>query len=209
MHTLPKLPYNYDSLEPYIDQRTMELHHSKHHQGYVDKLNAALEGYSNLQQKTVDELLMNLKEIPQEIRQLVINNGGGHSNHSLFWQLLRPVAKLSETEQQNNQPQGELANAIESKWGFEKFQDEFSQTAAGQFGSGWGWLVLDASNQLQIISTSNQDSPLSEGLKPLLTVDVWEHAYYLKYQNRRAEYLDNFWAVINWSKVEELFLQAK
>ncbi len=208
MFTLPKLKYEYSAMEPVIDSKTMEIHHSKHHQGYVDKLNATLEGHPDLLQKPIEEILQNIEQVPQEIRQGVINNGGGHANHSLYWQLLRPVSGLSEQEIKDNKPQGKLAQAIEESWGFEKFMDAFTQTAATQFGSGWGWLVADTNSKLQVISTSNQDSPLSKGMRPILAVDVWEHAYYLHYQNRRAEYLKQFWAVIDWEKAEELFLAS-
>lgn len=208
MFALPKLNYEYDAMEPVIDAKTMEIHHSKHHQGYVDKLNAALKDHDDLLKQPIDHLLQHVEDLPQEIRQSVINNGGGHANHSLYWQLLRPVSGLSEQELKNNKPEGNLAQAIEDTWGFEKFKDAFTQTAATQFGSGWGWLVIDENGKLQVTSTSNQDSPLSKGMKPILAVDVWEHAYYLKYQNKRAEYLENFWSLVNWSKAEEIFLKS-
>lgn len=209
MFTLPKLNYEYEAMEPFIDSKTMEVHHSKHHQGYVDKLNDALEGHSDLAQKPIEDILQNIAQVPQEIRQAVINSGGGHANHSLFWQLLRPVSGMSEQELKENKPHGELAQAIEETWGFDAFRESFTQTAAGQFGSGWGWLAADENNKLHVISTANQDSPLSSGMRPILAVDVWEHAYYLKYQNRRAEYLINFWKLVNWEKAEELFVDSQ
>jgi superoxide dismutase, Fe-Mn family len=208
MFILPKLNYDYNSMEPVIDAKTMETHHSKHHQGYVDKLNAALEGHDELLQRPIEQILQDIDQVPQEIRQSVINNGGGHANHSLYWQLLRPASGLSEQQLNENQPVGKLAQAIDEAWGFEEFKDSFAQTAASQFGSGWGWLVTDKSNKLHILSTSNQDSPLSKGMKPILAVDVWEHAYYLKYQNRRAEYLEKFWSLVDWNQAEEIYLKS-
>ena len=196
---LPDLGYSYDALEPYIDAKTMEVHYSKHHQGYVDKLNAALEGKKDLQKKDVDEILRDLNSIPEEIKTAVINNGGGHSNHRFFWQLLKKNVPFK----------GEVAEAIKEKFGsFEMFKKKFSEAATGRFGSGWAWLVLN-NGELEIISTANQDSPLSAGKIPLLTLDVWEHAYYLKYQNRRPEYVEAFFNVINWEKVNENFKNSQ
>lgn len=197
MFTLPNVPYKYDALEPFFDARTMEIHHTKHHQGYVDKLNAALKGQSELADKSVEELLADLKAVPKDIRTAVQNNGGGHANHSLFWQLLTPDDQTAAIE--------DLKPLFASFDGFTGFKEQFAQAATGRFGSGWAWLVADEQKELSIISTANQDSPLSQGLKPLLGLDVWEHAYYLKYQNRRADYIDAFWHVVNWGKVSELY----
>lgn len=198
MHKLEPLPYPYGFLEPYIDSKTMEIHHDKHHQTYVDKLNAALEKYPELQKKKVNELLENLNKIPEEIRNAVRNNGGGHANHSFFWPLLKKNAKF----------EGDIAEAIKKRFGsFDKFKEEFSNAAINRFGSGWAWLVLDK-DKLEIVSSANQDSPLSEGKIPLLTLDVWEHSYYLKYQNRRAEYVDAFFNIINWERVNEHYVNA-
>ncbi len=199
MYKLEPLPYPYGSLEPHIDSKTMEIHHDKHHQTYVDKLNAALEKHPELQKKKVNELLENLNKIPEEIRNAVRNNGGGHANHSFFWPLLKKDVKF----------EGKIADAINKRFGsFEKFKEEFSNAAVNRFGSGWAWLVLDK-DKLEIVSSANQDNPLSEGKIPLLTLDVWEHAYYLKYQNRRAEYVNAFFNIINWKKVNENFVNIK
>jgi Fe-Mn family superoxide dismutase len=198
-HKLPELGYPYDALEPHIDEKTMRIHHTKHHQGYVNKLNAALEGRSELQKKTVGELLMDLDSLPKEIRTTIRNNGGGHSNHSFFWSILKKGA---------SKPTGKIAEAINKKFGnFDTFKEQFKKAGLGRFGSGWAWLVVDNGN-LVIMSTANQDSPLSEGKTPVLGVDVWEHAYYLKYQNKRGDYLDEFFKVINWEKVNENFEKA-
>jgi len=195
-HTLKKLPYEYDSLEPYIDKETMIIHHSKHHQGYVDKLNIALEKYPGLQEKTTEELLENLNEISEKIKTEIINNCGGVVNHNFFWEVLKKDTELN----------GKVLNAIEERFeSFEKFKEEFSGKALGLFGSGWVWLVLD-NGKLGIITTKNQDSPLSIGKTPLLCLDVWEHAYYLKYQNKKSEYVKAFFNIINWDKVNENFL---
>ncbi len=197
-HELPKLPYSYGVLEPYIDARTMEIHHSKHHAAYVAKLNEALEKYPETADKPLEELLKDLGAVPEEIRTVVRNNGGGHYNHSLFWRFMRPVG--------GNGPSGKLAEQIEKTFGgFQSFKDSFSKAAAGQFGSGWAWLVLGDDKALKIIGMANQDSPISQGLKPILGVDVWEHAYYLKYQNRRAEYVEAWWNVVDWECVENIF----
>ena len=195
---LPSLPYAYDALEPYIDTKTMELHHSKHHATYVEKLNAALDGNSALAEKSIQELLSDLDAIPEEIRMAVRNHGGGHFNHSLFWEMLTPdFIEIKE---------GKLKSVIDQTFGsLEEFKTKFNTEAASVFGSGWAWLVADANGKLSIKKTANQDNPISEdkSVKILLGVDVWEHAYYLKYQNRRPEYLESFWNVVNWRKVEE------
>lgn len=200
MFTLPNLPYLYSALEPFIDAKTMEIHHTKHHQAYIDKLNKALEKYPELQKKTAEQLIKNLDSIPEEIRIAVKNNGGGHVNHGFFWLILKKGIK----------PEGEIIDAIKKNFSsFEKFKEEFSTKAVSLFGSGWCWLVLNKEKKLEIITTANQDSPLSQGKTPLIAIDVWEHAYYLKYQNRRQEYIDAFWNVINWQTVNQNFLKAK
>lgn len=195
---LPKLDYPYDALEPYIDARTMEIHYSKHHAGYVAKTNAALEGYPDLQEKPLEALLADLNQVPEAIRTAVCNNGGGVANHSLFWKIMAPDA--------GGAPQGALADAIEAAFGgFDSFRESFSSAAGGVFGSGWAWLVKDSSGGLQILTTPNQDTPLSQGLTPILNLDVWEHAYYLKYQNRRPEYIQAWWRVVNWAEVSRRY----
>ncbi len=197
-HELPSLPYDYNALEPNIDAKTMEIHHSKHHQGYVNNLNAALENYPDLQTKTVVELLSDLNSIPEDIRTAVRNNGGGHANHSLFWTCMDPNG--------GGEPTGDLANAINSAFGsFDEFKATFSKAAATRFGSGWAWLCSDNSGNLTVISTPNQDNPVSDGLKPILGLDVWEHAYYLNYQNRRPDYIKAWWNVVNWDQVAKNF----
>jgi len=194
-HKLPDLPYAYDALEPYFDKETMEIHHTKHHQTYVTKLNGALENYTDLQSKTAEELISNLNMIPEKIRTAVRNHGGGHANHTLFWNILKKDVKFD----------GEVAGMINETFGsFDKFKEQFSNSAALLFGSGWTWLVAGVSG-LEIVTTPNQDSPLSSGQTPLLCLDVWEHAYYLKFQNRRPEYIDAFFSLINWKKVDELY----
>lgn len=201
VYELPKLPYSYDALEPFIDAKTMEIHHDKHHAGYVKKLNAAIEGHEELQDKPVEELIKNVESISEEIRNAVRNNGGGHLNHSFFWPLMKKDVK----------PEGEVVAAIEKEFGsFQEFEEAFKKAALGQFGSGWAWLVVNPANgnKLEITSTANQDSPITKGLIPVLCVDIWEHAYYLKYQNKRDEYLDNFMKVINWEQVNKHFLDA-
>jgi len=198
MFELPKLPYAYNALEPFIDAQTMELHHSKHHQTYVTKLNEALVSAPDLQSKSVEELLASLNSIPESIRTAVRNHGGGHLNHSFFWSIMGPAKGV--------EPSGELADSIKKDFGdFSNFKEMFTKAAAGLFGSGWVWLVKDANNKLSIIPTSNQDSPISQGLKPILCLDIWEHAYYLKYQNKRPDYIAAWWNVVNWEKVAELF----
>lgn len=198
-HILPDLPYAYDALDPYIDAKTMEIHHTKHHQTYVDKLNAAIKGKASLESLTVEQLIGNLGEIPEDIRTPVRNHGGGHANHSFFWLTLKKDVAVS----------GPVVEAIGKKFGsFDGFKEKFSNSAAMLFGSGWAWLVSDK-GQLDIITTANQDSPLSLGKTPLLGLDVWEHAYYLRYQNRRPEYIAAFFNVINWEMVNDLYLAAK
>ncbi len=199
-HELPKLPYKYNALEPHIDAKTMEIHYTKHHKGYVDKLNAALAEYPAFEAKSVEEMLSDLDSLPDAIRTPVRNNGGGHVNHSLFWQILSPKKKEFKDE---------IAEKINAKFGgFDEFKKEFSEYAMKRFGSGWAWLVVNADKELEILSTANQDSPLSQGMFPILGLDVWEHAYYLKYQNRRQEYVDAFFNLINWEKVNELYERA-
>lgn len=201
MFRLPELPYPYDALEPWIDAKTMEIHHSKHHLAYVNNLNSALDKYAKFQQKGLEWLLKNLKKLPKEIQTAVRNNGGGHFNHSLFWEIMKP--------QGGGEPKGMLKEAIEKEFGsFSAFKELFNKTAVSHFGSGWGWLSLGKRKKLILHSTPNQDSPIMEGLIPIMGIDVWEHAYYLKYQNRRAEYVENWWNVLNWEKIEENFKKA-
>lgn len=201
-HTLPELPYAHNALEPHIDAQTMEIHHGKHHQAYVNNLNAALEKAPELQGKSIEELIADLDSVPEAIRTAVRNNGGGHANHSLFWEILSPNG--------GGAPTGEIAEAIDKTFGsFDKFKEEFAAAAATRFGSGWAWLVVKKSGELAVYSTPNQDSPIMEGDTPLLGIDVWEHAYYLKYQNRRPDYIAAFWNVVNWDKVNELYKAAK
>ncbi|MBO2534988.1 MULTISPECIES: superoxide dismutase [Rummeliibacillus] len=198
---LPNLPYAFDALEPHIDAKTMEIHHDKHHATYVAGLNAALEGKAEFEGKSVEEIIANLAAVPEAIRTAVRNNGGGHANHSLFWESLSPNG--------GGQPTGELAKAIDEKFGsFDAFKEKFATAAKTRFGSGWAWLSL-ANGELEISSTPNQDSPLSEGKTPLLGLDVWEHAYYLNYQNRRPDYIAAFWNVVDWDKVAERYAAAK
>ena len=200
-HQLPDLPYDYEALEPHVDAETMRIHHTKHHQGYVNNLNAALEKHPELGEKTVEQLLSDLEAVPQDIRTAVRNNGGGHANHSLFWPCMAPGA--------GGAPSGELASAIDSAFGsFEAFRETFAKAAATRFGSGWAWLCAGDDGGLLVTSTANQDNPVSEGLKPLLGLDVWEHAYYLNYQNRRPDYVKAWWNVVNWAKVGENFAAA-
>lgn len=200
--TLPALRYGFDALEPAIDQQTMEIHHGKHHQTYVNNLNAALEGHEALRNKTLEDLLTNLDTLPVAIQGAVRNNGGGHMNHSLFWETLTAPSE-------NNLPTGELAAAIDKEFGsFEKFQDVFTKAATGRFGSGWAWLVVNKEKQVEVTSTPNQDNPIMEGETAILGLDVWEHAYYLSYQNRRPDYISNFFKVINWDVVSEKYEDA-
>lgn len=197
-HTLSKLPYAYDALEPYIDARTMEIHYTKHHQGYVNNLNAALEKHPTWQSVSLEDLLQRIAEVPEDICIAVRNNGGGHANHTLFWQCMKPHG--------GGQPSGDLADALDQQFGsFEKFKEQFSSAAKTRFGSGWAWLVFDAHKQLKIISTANQDSPLMDGFIPILGLDVWEHAYYLHYQNKRPDYIEQWWNVVNWDFVEQQY----
>lgn len=201
-YQLPKLPYGYDALEPHIDARTMEIHHTKHHQTYINNLNAALEKYPALAEKSVEDLIRDLNAVPEDIRTAVRNNGGGHANHSLFWTIMAPKA--------GGEPSGELAEAIKSAFGsFDGFKDQLSKAAAGRFGSGWAWLSVDGAGRLIVASTPNQDSPLSEGLTPILGLDVWEHAYYLNYQNRRPDYVAAWWNVVNWKQVASNYASSK
>jgi superoxide dismutase, Fe-Mn family len=196
--TLPPLPYPYDALEPHIDEATMKLHHGKHHQAYVDKLNAAIAA-SEWESKSLDEIMVSLDKVPDKIKAAVRNNGGGHYNHSLFWQWMSPTG--------GGEPSGKVAEAINAKFGsFAKFKEEFEAAGMSRFGSGWVWLIQDG-GELSIVTTPYQDCPVSEGKKVLLGNDLWEHAYYLKYQNRRPEYLAAWWNVVNWNKVTELFNQ--
>ncbi len=199
-YLLPELPYAYDALEPYIDARTMEIHHTKHHQTYVTKLNEAIAG-RGLENQSVEELVASIDQLPQEIRTAVRNHGGGHANHSLFWRVM--------THNGGGEPRGELARALDQQFGsFEGFKQAFTKAALGRFGSGWAWLSLDADKRLLVEDTANQDSPLMVGHTPLLGVDVWEHAYYLKYQNRRQEYVEAFYHVIDWDAVAQRYQEA-
>lgn len=200
-HELPKLPYDYNALEPYVDEMTMNIHHTKHHQAYIDKLNGALEKYPELQEKTIEELIAGLNSLPADIQGAVRNNGGGHLNHSMFWTVMQKA--------EGQKPEGALLSAIEGKFGsFEKFKDAFANAGATRFGSGWAWLVVK-DGAVDVMSTPNQDNPITEGITPILGLDVWEHAYYLKYQNRRPEYIDNWFHVVNWSEVARLYEAAK
>jgi Fe-Mn family superoxide dismutase len=201
-HELPKLPYAYDALEPHIDARTMEIHHTKHHQAYVNNLNAALDKHADLHKKSLEALLSNLNAVPEDIRTAVRNNGGGHHNHSLFWTIMKKGG--------GGEPTGELAVAINSTFGgFAKFKETITNNGMTRFGSGWSWLVVGKDKKLKAYSTANQDSPLMEGDVPILGVDVWEHAYYLKYQNKRNEYLVAWWNTANWDEVAARFAKAK
>ncbi|MEI5989608.1 superoxide dismutase [Fe] [Enterococcus termitis] len=200
-YTLPDLPYAYDALEPYIDVETMHLHHDKHHNTYVTNLNAAIDKHPELGTKSVEELIADMDSIPEDIRTAVRNNGGGHANHSFFWEIMAPNA--------GGAPTGEIKDAIDAAFGsFDKLKEEFKTAATGRFGSGWAWLVLN-NGKLEVTSTPNQDSPLMDGKTPVLGLDVWEHAYYLNYKNVRPEYIDAFWNVVNWDKVNEHFTAAK
>jgi len=193
-HELPALPYDYSALEPFIDTQTMKLHHDMHHGAYVKNLNAALEKYSNLQSKKVEELLRDLNAVPEDIRTAVRNNGGGHMNHTMFWKIMKPKG--------GGDPSGQVADVIKKSFGsFKDFQAKFNETGTKVFGSGWVWLVGKSNGEFQIISTPNQDNPISQGLFPIMGNDVWEHAYYLKYNNRRPEYLAAWWNVVNWDEI--------
>ena len=204
-HVLPDLPYDYAALEPYIDEQTMRVHHGKHHAAYVNNLNNALANHPDLAGKKVEDLLVKPDVLSADIRQTVINNGGGHANHSLFWTIMAPPGKGGGGE-----PEGELAAAITGAFGdFAKFKETLSKAAITRFGSGWGWLVVDDKHKLQVYSTANQDSPIMQGHKPILGLDIWEHAYYLKYQNRRPEYVAAWWNVVNWRQVADRFAQAR
>lgn len=195
---LPELNYSYEALEPHIDKLTMETHHSKHHQAYVNNLNNALEGHEKYQKMEIEEILKSLDELPEEIRTAVRNNGGGHYNHAFFWELMSPEG--------GGKPVGNLAKKIdEDLGGFDKFKEEFKKAALGQFGSGWAWLVVDKDGKLKVEATANQDNPISKGKNPVLGIDVWEHAYYLKYTNKRADYIDQWWNLVDWNKVEEIY----
>ncbi len=199
--TLPTLPYAANALEPSIDAMTMEIHHGRHHKAYVDNANKALEGQSALASKPVEQLLREISQVPEKIRQAVTNNGGGHANHTMFWEIMGPKA--------GGKPSGPLADDIAKTFGdFAAFQAQIKQAGVGRFGSGWAWLVL-ADGKLQILSTANQDSPLMNGQTPILGVDVWEHAYYLKYQNKRPDYIDAWWNVVNWNAVAKRYSEAK
>ena len=200
-YTLPDLPYAYDALEPHIDARTMEIHHTKHHQAYISKANAALEGHDDLAAKSIEDLMSDLSAVPESIRGAIRNNGGGHANHSLFWTVMAPDG--------GGTPSGELGDDINSTFGsFDAFKEEFSNAAATRFGSGWAWLSVDG-GKLVVESTPNQDTPLSEGHTPILGLDVWEHAYYLNYQNKRPDYVSAFFNVINWDEVAKRYAAAK
>jgi Fe-Mn family superoxide dismutase len=200
-YQLPDLPYPYDALEPNIDARTMEIHHDRHHAGYVNNVNAALEGHPNLASKSVENLLRDIDTVPDDIRIAVRNNGGGHANHSLFWEVMSPDG--------GGKPSGDLADAINDAFGsFDRFKEQFTSAATGRFGSGWAWLVIDNAGNLSVTSTPNQDSPYMDGLTPILGIDVWEHAYYLKYQNKRGDYVSNWWNVVNWPEVARRYKQA-
>ena len=202
---LPKLPYEYSALEPFIDAATMEVHYGKHHQNYVNKLNEALEKHPEMSERPIEDLLAHINEVPEDVRTAVKNNGGGVFNHSMFWTVMgRPG------DGGGGEPKNELAAEITAAFGdFAKFRENFNKAAAGFFGSGWTWLVADGEGKLAILPLPNQDSPLSQGLAPLMGLDLWEHAYYLKYQNRRAEYIEAWWNVVNWGTVEENFARAR
>jgi len=200
--TLPPLPYPADALEPSVDKMTMEIHHDRHHKTYVDNLNKALESAPDLQSKSIEDLLRGIKTIPATIQTAVRNNGGGHANHTMFWEIMGPKS--------GGAPSGDLAQAIDSTFGgFDAFKAKIKENALGQFGSGWSWLVVGSDGKLQAVKTPNQDSPYMDGQTPILGIDVWEHAYYLKYQNKRADYVDAWWNVVNWSAVAQRFAKAK
>jgi superoxide dismutase, Fe-Mn family len=199
---LAPLPYPYDALEPHIDAKTMEIHHDKHHQAYTNNFNKALEGHTALTKKTAVDILRDVTTLPDSIRQAVINNGGGYVNHTMFWEMMGPKC--------GGVPRGAIGDAINAAFGtFEAFKEKFATAATTRFGSGWAWLVLNKTGKLEVISTANQDSPLSQGYAPILTLDVWEHAYYLKYQNRRPDYITAWWNTVNWRHVDDLLKAAK
>ncbi len=201
-HQLPSLPYAYNALEPHLDARTMEIHHTKHHQAYINNLNAALQKYPDLQSKSIEALVQDLGAVPEDIRGAVRNNCGGHLNHSMFWLMMGPNG--------GGEPSGELAAAISVAFGsFAKFKEDFAKAGVTRFGSGWAWLSVKSDGSLVVSSTANQDNPLSEGLTPILGLDVWEHAYYLNYQNRRPDYIAAWWSVVNWEQVAKNFAAAK
>ncbi|WP_106767464.1 superoxide dismutase [Paenibacillus faecalis] len=201
-YSLPALKYDFNALEPFIDQRTMEIHHGKHHQTYVTNLNAALEGHDGLNERSLEDLLSHLEEVPEQIRTAVRNNGGGHLNHTLFWEVIQP-------SKERTKPGEKLAEAIDASFGsYENFEKEFAAAAATRFGSGWAWLVVDGNGKLKVTSTPNQDNPIMDGDRAILGLDVWEHAYYLHYQNRRPEYISKFFEFINWDVVSEKFESA-
>jgi Fe-Mn family superoxide dismutase len=201
-YTLPPLPYDFGALEPHIDAKTMEIHHGKHHQAYVNNLNAALKDHPDHQGKTIEALISDLNALPDAIRAAVRNNGGGHANHSLFWQIMKPSG--------GGEPTGAIAQAITSELGgFAAFKEAFTKAATTRFGSGWAWLVVGNDGKLGIISTPNQDNPIMDGLKPILGLDVWEHAYYLKYQNRRPDYIAAWWNTVNWDEVNRRYQAVK
>jgi Fe-Mn family superoxide dismutase len=196
-HELPPLPYDYTALEPHIDEQTMRIHHDKHHATYVNNLNGALEKHPDLQKKSIEDLLRGINSVPEDVRTVVRNNGGGHANHTMFWEIMGPKG--------SGQPTGAIADAIKAAFGgFDQFKEQFTKAGVGRFGSGWAWLI-DAAGKLVIESSANQDSPLMEGKKPILGLDVWEHAYYLKYQNRRPDYIAAWWNVVNWDAVNKRF----
>jgi Fe-Mn family superoxide dismutase len=200
-HELPPLPYDYNALEPYIDEETMHLHHDKHHQAYINNLNTALANYPDLQDRSAEELIRDLNSVPEAIRPAVRNNGGGHVNHTMFWEIMGPNG--------GGEPTGALADAINESFGsFDAFKQQFNDAGTKRFGSGWAWLVRGADGKLSVTSTANQDNPMSEGQYPVMGNDVWEHAYYLKYQNRRPDYLAAWWNVVNWDAVSQRFEQA-
>ncbi len=200
-HQLPPLPYGFDALEPYIDAQTMEIHHDRHHGAYVNNLNAALEKHPELADRGAEDLLRSINDVPEDIRTAVRNNGGGHVNHTMFWEIMAPNA--------GGEPQGDIANLINGQFGgFESFKQQFSQAGVTRFGSGWAWLV-SAGGEFKILSTANQDSPLMDGQFPVMGLDVWEHAYYLKYQNKRPDYIAAWWNVVNWAAVNERLKQAR
>ena len=201
-YELPPLPYPFNALEPHIDAKTMEIHHDKHHQAYITNANNALKDYPDLAAKPADELIANLSQVPESIRTVVRNNAGGHSNHSFFWKIMAPNA--------GGTPKGKLADAISETFGsIDAFKEKFQAAGAGRFGSGWAWLAVNKESKLEVTSTPNQDSPIMEGLKPVIGIDVWEHSYYLLYQNKRPDYLKAWWNVVNWDQAETNFSAAK